>query len=261
MSFPYFHIDAFTSDLFSGNPAGVCFLEGWPEDSVLQSIAAENSLSETAFLVPAADAGSYALRWFSPGMEIDLCGHATLASAHAIFEYFDREAGDVRFETRSGDLIVARREDLLIMDFPSRPPEPCASPAGLAEILGAAPVETLCARDLMAVFDSEEMIRGMKPDFAALAALDYFALAVTAPGKDSDFVSRFFAPRAGIAEDPVTGSSHCTLIPYWSGRLGKKEMYARQLSARGGELFCADMGDRVAIGGRALTYLEGTINL
>lgn len=264
MNFPFFHIDAFTSSIFAGNPAGVCFLETWPPDTALQSMAAENCLSETAFLVPSASGNSnhYDLRWFSPVMEIDLCGHATLAGAHAVFQYIEPDAEQVDFDTKSGALTVVRREDLLIMNFPSRPAEPCEPPAGLAAILGAGPSDTLCsARDLMAVFESEEQIRALEPDFTRIAALDYFAVIVTAPGAGSDFVSRFFAPRAGIAEDPVTGSAHCTLVPYWAARLGKKELYARQLSERGGELFCADMAERVAIGGRAATYLSGTITI
>ncbi len=263
MNFPFFHIDAFTSKIFAGNPAGVCFLGTWLPDTALQSMAAEHCLSETAFLVPSPTGNSnhYDLRWFSPVMEIDLCGHATLASAHAVFQYIDPEAEQIDFETKSGNLTVVRRDDLLIMNFPARPAAPCDPPAGIGEILGLQPVQTLCSRDLMAVFENEEQIRGLEPDFSRLAALDYFAVIVTAPGDGSDFVSRFFAPKAGISEDPVTGSAHCTLVPYWSERLGKKELYARQLSERGGELFCAGMDERVAIGGRAVTYLSGTISV
>lgn len=259
MKFPFFHIDAFTSEIFAGNPAGVCFLDEMLDDQLLQAIAAENCLPETAFLAPAGD--GYDLCWFSPVMEIDLCGHATLAGAHAVFEYIDPDARQVLFSTKSGDLSVVRKDNLLIMNFPSRPAEPCEAPEGLADILGAVPRDTLKARDLMAVYDSEEQIRDLAPDFRAMEELDCFAVIVTAPGGKSDFVSRFFAPRAGISEDPVTGSAHSTLIPYWAGILGKKELYALQLSERGGELFCADMDGRVAIGGRAVTYLSGTINI
>ncbi|MBI5870796.1 MAG: PhzF family phenazine biosynthesis protein [Actinobacteria bacterium] len=259
MDILYYHIDAFISGSFSGNPAGVCFLEEWPEDNILQSIAAENNLPETAFVVPAD--GFYELRWFSPTMEIDLCGHATLASAHAIFEYINRQARVVDFQTAGGPLSVERRDELLVMDFPSRPPEPCGAPLHLAEILGAQFLETLSARDLLVVFEEEAQVRDLAPDMAGIAALDAFAVCVTAPGRDCDFVSRFFAPGAGIDEDPVTGSAHCSLIPYWSARLSKTAMHARQLSKRGGELFCADNGERVSIGGLAATYLTGTISV
>ncbi|MHB8860106.1 MAG: PhzF family phenazine biosynthesis protein [Thermoleophilia bacterium] len=263
MNFPFFHIDSFTSRVFTGNPAGVCFLDAWPPDRTLQSLAAENCLSETAFLVPSptGNINHYDLRWFSPVMEIDLCGHATLAGAHAVFQYIDTKATQVDFETKSGALGVVRCKDLLIMNFPARPAQPCEPPAQLADVLGAAPAATLCSRDLMVVLESEEEVRDLKPDFARIALLDCFAVIVTAAGTDCDFVSRFFAPKAGIAEDPVTGSAHCTLVPYWSERLGKKELYAKQLSRRGGELFCTDMGERVGIGGRAVTYLSGTIEI
>ena len=259
MDIRYYHINAFTDRVFAGNPAGVCFLEAWIDDKILQSIAAENNLSETAFLVHAGN--HYELRWFSPGMEIDLCGHATLASAFAVFEYVDPESSQVEFQTKSGRLSVRRQGELLMMDFPARPPQPCKAPENIDEILGIPPEETRSARDLLAVYEDEDQIRRLKPDMAGVAALDYFAVIVTAPGENCDFVSRFFAPGAGIPEDPVTGSSHCTLIPYWSERLGKKELHALQLSERGGELFCEDRGERVAIGGRAVTYMAGTIRI
>lgn len=259
MEIKYYHINAFTDQVFSGNPAGVCFLEAWIDDKMLQSIAAGNNLSETAFLVRAG--GNYKLRWLSPKMEIDLCGHATLASAFAVFEYVDRRAFQVDFQTKSGMLSVRREGDMLIMDFPARPPQPCEAPENIGEILGIAPEEAMKARDLMLVYENEDMIRRLKPDMTGVAALDHFAVIVTAPGDNCDFVSRFFAPRAGIPEDPVTGSSHCTLIPYWSERLGKKKLHAMQLSERGGELFCEDRGERVSIGGKAVTYMSGTIRI
>ena len=259
MDIMYYHINAFTDRVFAGNPAGVCFLDSWVDDKILQSIAAQNNLSETAFLVLAGE--HYELRWFSPGMEIDLCGHATLASAFAVFEYVDREASQVDFQTKSGKLSVSRQGKLLIMDFPARPPQPCKTPENIDEILGITPSETYRARDLLVVFEEEDHIRRLKPDIAGVAALDYFAVIVTAPGDNCDFVSRFFAPGAGIPEDPVTGSSYCTLIPYWSERLEKKELHALQLSERGGELFCEDRGERVTIGGRAVTYMAGTIRI
>jgi PhzF family phenazine biosynthesis protein len=259
MDIKFYHIDAFTGRIFSGNPAGVCFLNAWVDDHVLQSIAAENNLPETAFLVQSGN--HYELRWFTPRVEIDLCGHATLASAFAVFEYVNPDARRVDFLTKSGRLSVKRQGDLLMMDFPTRRPVPCQPPEQIDEILGIPPSRTLRARDLLVVYEEEEQVRRLKPDMAGVAALDCFAVIVTAPGENCDFVSRFFAPGAGIPEDPVTGSAHCTLIPYWSSRLGKKELHALQLSERGGGLFCADRGERVAIGGRAVTYLSGTIRM
>jgi PhzF family phenazine biosynthesis protein len=259
MNIPFYQIDAFTDRVFSGNPAGVCFLEQWLADPLLQSIAAENNLSETAFLVPSGN--RYDLRWFTPKVEVDLCGHGTLASAFAVFEFINPQTGRVDFKTKSGLLSVERQGDLLTMNFPSRRPEPCPPPDQLDEILGIHPVQTLRARDLLVVFDDEDQVRRLQPDLESVATLEVFAIITTAPGKYSDFVSRFFAPKAGVPEDPVTGSAHCSLIPYWSERLGKKELHAFQLSERGGELFCLDLGDRVSIGGRAVTYLSGTIKI
>ena len=235
---PFYQIDAFASEVFAGNPAGVCLLEGWLPDDSLQSIAAENNLPETAFLVRQED--RYDLRWFTPAVEIDLCGHATLASGHVIFEFVDRDAKRVEFMSKSGILSVERRDSLLFLDFPSRKPEACASPDGLDAMLGSMPSKVLASRDLMAVFDDEDIVRKLDPNLDAIAKLDSFALIATAPGKHSDFVSRFFAPGAGIPEDPVTGSAHCTLVPYWAQRLGKKDLHAFQLSKRGEELFCTD---------------------
>lgn len=259
MDIPFYQIDAFADRVFAGNPAGVCVLDQWLEDTMLQSIAAENNLSETAFLV---SAGSYYdLRWFTPKVEVDLCGHGTLASAFVLFEYLTPQAQRVDFQTKSGILSVERQGNLLTMDFPSRPAEPCLLPDQLSEILGIAPVETLRSRDLLVVYNEEDQVRSLEPDLERVAALDTFAVIVTAPGRNSDFVSRFFAPKVGVPEDPVTGSAHSTLIPYWSQRLGKKELHALQLSKRGGELFCADRGHRVSIGGRAVAYLSGTIRI
>ena len=259
MKIPFHQIDAFATQVFAGNPAGVCLLDEWLPDNTMQSIAAENNLSETAFLVQRKDL--YDLRWFTPEVEIDLCGHATLASGHAIFEFRDRGARRVEFRSKNGRLSVERKEDLLFLDFPARKPVPCHVPEDLAAILGAAPTQVLASRDLMAVFDDENAVRTLNPDLERVTKLDTFALIVTAPGRNSDFVSRFFAPGAGIPEDPVTGSAHRTLIPYWAERLGKKELHAFQLSRRGGELFCRDRGERVSIGGRCVTYLSGTITV
>ena len=257
MEIPFYQIDAFASHVFAGNPAGVCLLKSWLPDDVLQAVAAENNLPETAFLV--RQDNDYDLRWFTPTVEVDLCGHATLASGYAIFEFVDPDTERVTFTSKSGSLSVEKRGNLLFLDFPSRKPVPCAPPDGLTSILGSLPSQVLSSRDLMVVFDDEDRVRTLDPNLDALAKLDTFALIVTAPGKDADFVSRFFAPREGIPEDPVTGSAHCTLIPYWAERLGRKDLHAFQLSKRGGELFCTDRGDRVSIGGKCVTYLSGTI--
>lgn len=260
MKTPYYHVDAFTDRIFSGNPAGVCPLESWPADDLLQHIAAENSVPETAFFVRTGD--RYRLRWFTPTVEIDLCGHATLAAGHIILTFLEPGAESVTFDSASGPLRVERVGDMLALDFPSRPPKPVEAPAILAEALGAAPREVLAARDLVAVFDHEDDVRLMAPDMEKLRKItDWFAVIVTAPGSTVDFVSRFFAPNAGIPEDPVTGSAHCELAPYWSARLGKQSLHARQLSARGGELFCEDRGDRVRLAGNAVLYSRGEISL
>lgn len=259
MRIPLFQIDAFTGRLFTGNPAAVCPLEDWLDDRVMQAIAAENNLSETAFFVRRG--GGYRLRWFTPAVEVDLCGHATLASAFVVFHHVDPSSDAVTFESRSGELTVRRDGELLAMDFPARPPAPCEAPAGLIDALGREPVKLLSSRDHMAVFDTEQEVRALRPDIGRLAQVQHHALIVTAPGRDVDFVSRFFAPRAGITEDPVTGSAHCTLAPYWSQRLRKTKLHALQVSARGGELWCEHQGERVIISGRAVKYLEGSICL
>lgn len=255
----YFQIDAFTHTLFSGNPAGVCLLNEWPDDALLQRIAAENNQSETAFLVAGKE--SFRLRWFTPLMEVDLCGHATLASAHLFFTELKPKGDLVTFETLSGSLSVRRSGELMVMDFPARPATPCAAPAGLVEALGRSPKETLKARDYLCIFDSEDEIRAIQPRMDLLAKVDALGVIVSAPGQSADIVSRFFAPKAGIPEDPVTGSAHCELVPYWSKRLGKKEIIAHQVSRRGGEIYCTDRGDRVLLAGYCATYLEGLVRL
>ena len=257
MKLRYYEVDAFTSQPFHGNPAGVCPLASWLPDATLQAIAAENNLAETAFFVPRG--ADYELRWFTPTVEVDLCGHATLASAFILFSELNYQGDAVRFHSRSGALTVTKQGDLMAMDFPARPPKPCVKPEGLAAALGSAPEEILASRDYLAVFATESDVRALKPDFAALQKLDKFGVIATAPGSDSDFVSRFFVPKAGVPEDPVTGSSHCTLIPYWSKRLGKTKLFARQISKRGGELFCEAAGERVQIGGKAVLYSRGHI--
>jgi len=259
MSIPYYQVDTFTNKLFAGNPAGVCLLANWLDDQLLQAIASENNLAETAFVVQRDS--SFDLRWFTPKMEVDLCGHATLAPAHVIFKHLGYREPILRFQTRSGELTVTRKGDLLELDFPSRPAEQCDTPTLLEQGLGIAPSYTAKARDYLAVFDSERIVREIDPDMNALMQLDSLGVIVTAPGNDCDFVSRFFAPRAGVPEDPVTGSAHCTLIPYWSSRLGQTQLHAQQVSWRTGELFCQDRGDRVGIAGRAKTYATGFLHI
>ena len=252
-----FQIDAFTDILFRGNPAAVCPLESWLDDPTLQAVAAENNLSETAFFLKRDQ--HYELRWFTPKTEVDLCGHATLASAYVIFSFLDPAIDMVRFHTKSGPLTVKRLGELLAMEFPARPGVPCEAPNSLIEALGVPPGECLLSRDYLAIFDSEEIVRSIAPEMNRLAALDCLGVIITAPGTRSDFVSRFFAPKVGVPEDPVTGSAHCALIPYWADKLGKKKLHALQLSERGGELFCEHLEDKVQIAGRAVVYLEGFI--
>ena len=264
MKIPVYHVDAFASRPFEGNPAAICPLESWLPDATLQAIAGEHNLSETAYYV--ARGTHYELRWFTPEVEVDLCGHATIASAYVIFDLRrEVEGKHVRFQSKSGELGVERIAEngpaLYALDFPSRPPQPVAVYRDLERALGAPPQQVLKARDYLCVFGSEDEVLALKPDMAKLAALDSFAVIVTAPGQDCDFVSRFFAPAKGVNEDPVTGSAHCTLIPYWAERLGKTKLFARQRSQRGGELWCELRGDRVSIAGRAVKFSEGTIEL
>ncbi len=261
MRIPLYQIDAFADGPFTGNPAAVCPLESWLPETVMQAIAAENNLSETAFFVPEAE--SWRLRWFTPTTEVDLCGHATLAAAHVIFNTLTPDRQRVVFRTeKAGDLAVTREGELLALDFPARPPTPCAAPPGRGAALGREPTVVLAARDYLAVYDGPDDLAALAPDFAAIAALDRCAVIVTAPGSGGvDFVSRFFAPAQGVDEDPVTGSAHCTLIPYWAARLGKTRLTARHLSRRGGSLSCELRGERVSIAGRAVLYLQGEIEV
>ena len=262
MQIPYFQINAFTTNSFGGNPAGVCILPAWLPDHTLKAIAAENDLSETAFLVPRDD--FFELRWFTPAVEVDLCGHATLASAFALFFEQNYKSDTVRFTTRSGWLSATKLNDRVELDFPARPPTPCAAPEELLTGLGHKPAEVLRSRDYLAVFDSPQEVAALKPDFDLLRQLDALGIIVTARDQESkkvDFISRFFAPAAGVDEDPVTGSAHCTLIPFWAERLGKKELFAKQISRRGGELFCRLAGERVGIAGHAVVYLRGELQV
>jgi PhzF family phenazine biosynthesis protein len=261
MQLPLYHVDAFTDQVFHGNPAAVCPLESWLPDELMQRIAMENSLAETAFFVPGGD--GFEIRWFTPEIEMDLCGHATLASAHVIARHLRYPLSVIKFRSQSGLLAVRVEGDLLTLDFPSRKPQPSRLPQVILDAFPAAPAEALKSRDYLLVYDDEEVIRRMQPDQSILSQIDLGTggVIVTAPGREVDFVSRFFSPGASIFEDPVTGSAHCTLIPYWSERLGKQTLHAWQLSARGGRLLCQDAGERVLIAGKAVTYLAGTITI
>ncbi|CAI8853701.1 PhzF family phenazine biosynthesis protein [Methylocaldum szegediense] len=257
MRIPIFQIDAFTDRLFRGNPAAVCILDRWLDDPVLLAIAAENNLSETAFLV--GGNGRYTLRWFTPEVEVNLCGHATLASAYVVFRELEPSLQEVLFDSRSGELRVSRKDELLTLDFPASHGQTCDCPDLLAQGLGRKPLEVLRNANYLCVFADEEDIRSLTPDFPVLARLDAQCVIVTAPGRTVDFVSRMFAPKIGIPEDPVTGSAHCLLATYWAARTGKTRFTARQLSHRGGELECELRDERVFISGRAVKYLQGEI--
>lgn len=257
MRLPIFQVDAFSDRVFKGNPAAVVPLDAWIDDALMQSIALENNLSETAFFVREGD--GFRIRWFTPTNEVPLCGHATLASAWVIFHLHGGDS--ISFSSASGPLRVTRSASLLALDFPAYPLRAFDGPRSVVSALGGAPRELL-ARDrlVFAVFDDEAAVRAVTPDFAALKREDYKAL-ITAPGTDVDFVSRFFAPSEGIDEDPVTGSAHCSLIPYWAARLGKTALRAKQVSRRSGSLTCELRGDRVSIAGHAVRYLEGFIEV
>lgn len=259
MTLPIYQADAFTKQLFGGNPAAVVPLKNWLPANEMQKIAAENNLAETAFFVPKNN--DFELRWFTPELEIDLCGHATLATAHIIFSELGYSKNAIHFHTlKAGTLIVTKNNNLYTLDFPSRPATPCPIPKGLlAAIGGTNPIEVLISRDIMLVYETEAEVMALKPDFSALAKINLLGVIVTAKGEKSDFVSRFFAPSAGINEDPVTGSAHCNLIPYWAQKLGKNKLHAYQISARRGELWCEMKEDRVLITGEAITYLKGEI--
>jgi PhzF family phenazine biosynthesis protein len=258
MRTPIYQVDAFTTRLFAGNPAAVMPLERFPADAVMQAIAAENNLAETAFLVP--QGRDYRLRWFTPAVEVPLCGHATLASAAVVMERLDVGRTEVVFHSASGPLKVMRKSTGYVMDFPIRPSEPVPTPPGLAEALGAAPLEVYVNPfNYMVVFKDAQTVRDMQPDMAAIARVDRGGVIVTAPGdRTYDFVSRYFAPAKGIPEDPVTGSAHCALMPYWARRLNKTTLRAFQASRRGGELACRLLGERVELEGSCVFYLEGT---
>jgi PhzF family phenazine biosynthesis protein len=262
MRIPLFHVDAFTEQPFRGNPAAVCFLDSWLDEGRLHKVAAENNLSETAFLVPTKS--GYELRWFSPSCEVRLCGHATLASAHILLNLREPQLDSVRFETRfHGTLTVKKAGEFLVMDFPALFPRPCANPPDMWRDALAlqSPLSEVVEADetYILVMDRPETVRNVHLNFALLRHLHPYVVAVTARGDDVDFVSRYFAPSYGIPEDPVTGSAHCIMAPYWAKRLGKSKLHARQLSERGGELWCEVAGDRVLLKGKAVVTLEGSL--
>ncbi len=259
MELDFFQVDAFAENAFEGNPAAVYPLSEWLPDSILQAIAAEHNLSESVFFVP--DSEGYHIRWFTPVSEVSLCGHATLAAAHVIFRELESVDNHIRFTSLSGPLSVTCDDDRLTLDFPAVNLQPCAVPAGLAEGLGIHPLEVWRCEDYVVLLESEADLAGLRPDMRILADIDCRGICATAPGERVDFVSRFFAPRYGIDEDPVTGSAHCALTPYWSKKLGKAELSARQLSQRGGVLWCRTEDSRVAISGRAVTYSRGKASL
>ena len=261
MSLSFYWVDAFTAQVFAGNPAGVVPLAEWLPDATMQRVAFENGLPETASFVRTGPS-RFQLRWFTPKIEIDLCGHATLASAFVVFHHLGQAGELIHFDSRSGALAVARRGDWLELDFPSQPPTPVPPSAELARALGRTPMSCLySATRWLAVFNTAAEIRALQPDHALLEKIVPGQISITAPGDDCDFVSRTFVPDAGIPEDPVTGSAHCTLVPYWAERLGRTKFHARQVSARGGELWCELAGDRVKIAGHAVLYLRGEIEI
>ncbi len=260
MNLQIFQVDAFTKATFAGNPAAVCPLKEWLDDETMQKIAAENNLAETAFFVPKDD--HYEIRWFTPVAEVNLCGHATLGSAFVIFNCLHLEDQFIRFVSpRSGELAVEKQGDVLVLDFPRYGVNEIEIDKNLVAAVGKKPLQTWETQGnmVMMLFENESDVAGIKPDFSALSNIEFDGIIVTAKGDSADFVSRMFAPRLGIPEDPVTGAIHCSLIPFWAERLGKETLYARQISKRGGELFCALANDRVKIGGNAALYLKGEI--
>ena len=289
MKIPIYQVDAFTDHVFGGNPAAVCPLDAWLPDGVLQAIAMENNLAETAYIVRTGPAAAD-IRWFTPALEINLCGHATLASAHVLFEHLGLQGGEIIFASKSGPLRAARdlsspasREGgRITLDFPAYEPVPMETPEALVKGLGRRPLETWRGRDILAVFGTEAEVAAIEPDFAAIRTLDCLGVIATAPGtvtaqpgsasaesrrsmaargEACDFVSRFFAPRAGVPEDPVTGSAHTLLVPFWAKRLGRTSFHAVQVSKRRGDLFCELKDGRVLMAGRAVTFLRGEIDV
>lgn len=254
-----YQVDAFASQAFEGNPAAVCPLDAWLPDALMQLIAAENNLSETAFFVPSGD--GYQIRWFTPSAEVELCGHATLASAFVLFNVLDPGCDRIVFDSKSGPLPVTKDGDRIILDFPSQPPSPCTVPDAIVDAFGLTPLECLQAVDYVLIFENSEQVRLARPDFQALKEIDCRGVVISATDDNVDFVARFFAPGLGINEDPVTGSAYTKLVPYWADKMKKTKFHARQVSSRGGDLYCELLGDRVLIGGGAVLFLEGTIEI
>ena len=252
-----YQVDAFTDHLFGGNPAAVIPLESWLNDDLMQQIALENNLSETAFIVQQNE--QFSIRWFTPEIEVDLCGHATLAAAHVAYTYLKHDKPSIKFQYQGGTLEVFNKGELLEMDFPSTIGKSNGIDNDLINAMGAAPLNCVKARDLLLDYESESIVQSLQPNFAELKKLDVLGIIATAPGDEVDFVSRFFAPSAGIDEDPVTGSAHCMLVPYWAGKLDKNILTARQISKRGGQLFCQNLGERIRIAGKAVTYMTGEL--
>lgn len=257
MEISLYQIDAFASKIFEGNPAAVCPLDEWLPDEIMQSIAQENNLSETAFFVPKGD--GFHIRWFTPTSEVALCGHATMAAAYALFNSLGYKKDKIEFESRSGILKVTKDNDWLVMDFPTQPPISCDIPKEIIEAFDATPIECLKSEDFIVVFDHEIDIESAKPDLGKLVKLDLRGVIITAKSTHYDFVARFFAPKFGIPEDPVTGSAYTQLVPYWASKIDSKRFKAKQVSSRGGELTCEIADDRVLISGKAVQYLEGKI--
>lgn len=253
----YYVVDAFAEKVFEGNPAGVCVLDGWLPDGLMQNIAMENNLSETAFTVKEGE--SYRLRWFTPGGEVDLCGHATLATAYVLSSFVETGADRLLFETLSGRLTVTRRGDLYELDFPAYTLTQIPVTGAMEEAIGFRPAEAWMARDLVCVLEDEEQVRAAAPDMAGVMELDGLLLHITARGKDYDCVTRSFAPKLNVQEDPVCGSGHCHVVPLWSRKLGKQDLVARQASQRGGTLFCRNCGERIMLAGKAVLYSVGEI--
>lgn len=260
MKLPLITVNAFASQPFSGNPAAVTLLQDWLDDATMQAIAAQNNIAETAFLLKAGPS-TYQIRWFTPKVEVPLCGHATLASAFALHEVFGESSLRIRFDSLSGPLAVSREGPRYTLDFPSQPPKPAPTPRWFIDAFGAHPLEFHTSAYALAIFPSQEIVAALEPDFAVLARTPSSNVIVSAPGDEHDFVSRFFAPADGVDEDPVTGSAHCILTPYWAKRVSKRTLQARQLSPRGGELLCELAGERVLISGHACLYSEATIHL
>ena len=259
MDLSIYQIDAFSACVFEGNPAAVCPLDEWLPDKTMQSIAEENNLSETAFFVPKDD--GFHIRWFTPASEVDLCGHATLGSAYVLFNILGYKNEAIQFDSKSGILVVTKQDDWLTLDFPKQPPVYCETPKEIVEAFNKEPIECMMSEDIIAVFENEIDIESANPNFEQLKKLDSRGVIITAKSMRYDFVARFFAPKYGIPEDPVTGSAYTQLAPYWASKLGKQKFKAKQLSSRGGELYCEILGDRVLISGKATKYMEGKITI